>query len=77
MRTSCDTNTSWEHEYVTAVWGSHGDMGKWGRATKWELLGDRDLEVCRWGHHGQAGCSSGQPGLEIGDPAHSRVIETR
>jgi len=26
---------------------------------------------------GQAGCGSGQPGLEVGDPAHSRGVETR
>ena len=26
---------------------------------------------------GQAGCGSGQPGLVVGDPAHSRGIETR
>ena len=25
---------------------------------------------------GQAGCSSGQPGLVVGDPAHSRGVET-
>ena len=27
------------------------------------------------GIHGQAGCSSGQPGLLVGDPAHSRGLE--
>jgi len=26
---------------------------------------------------GQAGCGSGQPGLLVGDPAHSRGVETR
>ena len=26
---------------------------------------------------GQAGCGSGQPGLVVGDPAHSRSVETR
>ena len=26
---------------------------------------------------GQAGCSSGQPGLVVGDPAHSTGVETR
>ena len=26
---------------------------------------------------GQAGCGSGQPGLVVGDPAHSRGVETR
>jgi len=26
---------------------------------------------------GQAGCGSGQPGLVVGDPAHSRDVETR
>ena len=26
---------------------------------------------------GQAGCGSGQPGLVVGDPAHSRGFETR
>ena len=25
---------------------------------------------------GQAGCGSGQPGLVVGNPAHSRVVET-
>jgi len=25
---------------------------------------------------GQAGCGSGQPGLVVGDPAHSRGVET-
>ena len=29
------------------------------------------------GIQGQAGCGSGQPGLVVGDPAHSRGIETR
>ena len=26
---------------------------------------------------GQAGCGSGQPGLVVGDPAHSRGVQTR
>ena len=26
---------------------------------------------------GQAGCGSGQPGLVVGDPAHSRGVEIR
>ena len=33
---------------------------------------------CGWwlgGIQGQAGCGSGQPGLVIGDPAHSRGLE--
>ena len=29
------------------------------------------------GIQGQAGCGSGQPGLTVGDPAHSRGVETR
>ena len=29
------------------------------------------------GIQGQAGCGSGQPGLVVGDPAHSREVETR
>jgi len=29
------------------------------------------------GIQGQAGCGSGQPGLVVGDPAHSRGVETR
>ena len=29
------------------------------------------------GIQGQAGCGSGQPALVVGDPAHSRGIETR
>jgi len=29
------------------------------------------------GIQGQAGCGSGQPGLVVGDPAHSRRVESR
>ena len=29
------------------------------------------------GIQGQAGCGSGQPGPVVGDPAHSRGVETR
>ena len=29
------------------------------------------------GIQGQAGCGSGQPGLVVGDPAHSKGVETR
>jgi len=29
------------------------------------------------GIQGPAGCGSGQPGLGVGDPAHSRGVETR
>jgi len=29
------------------------------------------------GIQGQAGCGSGQPGWVVGDPAHSRHVETR
>ena len=29
------------------------------------------------GIQGQAGCGSGQPGLVVGAPAHSRGVETR
>ena len=29
------------------------------------------------GIQGQAGCGSGQPGLVVGNPAHSRGVETR
>ena len=29
------------------------------------------------GIQGQAGCGFGQPGLLVGDPAHSRGVETR
>jgi len=29
------------------------------------------------GIQGQAGCGSGQPGLVVGDPAHSMGVETR
>jgi len=28
------------------------------------------------GIQGQAGCGSGQPGLLVGNPAHSREVET-
>ena len=28
------------------------------------------------GIQGQAGCGSGQPGLVVGDPVHSREVET-
>jgi len=36
-----------------------------------------DVTSERGGIQGQAGCGSGQPGLVIGDPAHSRGVETR
>ena len=29
------------------------------------------------GIQGRTGCGSGQPGLVVGNPAHSRVVETR
>ena len=29
------------------------------------------------GIQGQAGCGSGQPGLLVGDPAHSNGVETQ
>ena len=29
------------------------------------------------GIQGQAGCGSGQPGVAVGNPAHSREVETR
>jgi len=29
------------------------------------------------GIQGQAGCGSGQPGLVVGNPAHSRGVDTR
>jgi len=29
------------------------------------------------GVQGQAGCGSGQPGVMVGNPAHSRGVETR
>ena len=29
------------------------------------------------GNQGQAGCGSGQPGLVVGNPTHSRGVETR
>ena len=29
------------------------------------------------GIQGEAGCGSGQPGLVVGDPAHSRGVETQ
>jgi len=32
---------------------------------------------CPGGSQGQAGCGSRQPGLVVGDPAHSRAVETR
>jgi len=43
------------------------------------------LFTCFWGCgcpipggiQGQAGCGSGQPGLVVGDPAHSRGVGTR
>ena len=50
-----------------AGWVSPGDSSHIPCRTKWELVGDRDLEVHRWGHQGQAGCGSGQPGLLVGD----------
>jgi len=36
------------------------------------LFGEREKVI-----QGQAGCGSGQPGLVVGDPAHSRGVETR
>ena len=37
------------------------------------LLGVHNLG----GIQGQAGCGSGQPGLVVGGPAHSRGVETQ
>ena len=44
----------------------------WSRLPK-EAVDAPSLE----GIQGQAGCGSGQPGLVVGDPAHSRGVETR
>ena len=33
--------------------------------------------LCLGGIQSQAGCGSGQPGLVIGDPAHSSGVESR
>jgi len=35
------------------------------------------IEAIPEGIQGQAGCGSGQPDLLVGDPAHSRGVETR
>ena len=42
--------------------------------THWNRL---PKEAFPGGIQGQAGCGSGQPGLLVGDPAHSRGVETR
>jgi len=43
-----------------------------------EDAGDDTSNLCKLsgeGIQGQAGCGSGQPGLLVGDPAHSRGLE--
>ena len=40
---------------------------------KWKSL----IGCIPGGIQGQAGCGSGQPGLVVGDPAHSRGVETQ
>ena len=46
-----------------------------------DTLGQVAQGGCGWpipgGIQGQAGCGSGQPGLVVGNPAHSRGVETR
>ena len=37
---------------------------------------DGDISIPA-GNQSQAGCDSGHPGLMVGDPAHSRDIETQ
>ena len=49
----------------------------------WNRLPKEAVEVAKeecpipGGIQGQAGCGSGQPGLVVGDPAHSRGVETQ
>ena len=44
----------------------------------WNRLPKEVVDGCgiSGGIQGQAGCGSGQPGLVVGDPAHSRAVET-
>ena len=42
--------------------------------TGWSRMGGRGCPIPA-GIQGQAGCGSGQPGLLVGDPAHSRGLE--
>ena len=44
--------------------------------THWNRL-PKEVVDAPGGIQGQSGCGSGQPGLVVGDPAHSRGVETR
>jgi len=64
-------------------WGSEAKRGKWKEVFHPE--GGETLEQVAQGGcgcpipggiEGQAGCGSGQPGLEVGDPARRRGVET-
>jgi len=45
--------------------------------THWNRLPKEVVDAIPEGIQGQAGCGSGQPGVVVGDPAHSRGFETR
>ena len=44
--------------------------------THWNRLPKEVVEACPGGIQGQAGCGSGQPGVVVGDTAHSMGVET-
>jgi len=46
--------------------------------THWNRLPKEVVDGCPIpaGIQGQAGCGSGKPGLVVGDPSHSRGVET-
>jgi len=39
------------------------------------LTNKNSSDFVNYGFQGQAGCGSGQPGLVVGDPAHSRGLK--
>ena len=45
--------------------------------TQWNSLPKEVVDAPSGHIQGQAKCRSGQPGLVVGDPAHSRGVETR
>ena len=45
--------------------------------THWNRLSREVMDSISGCIQGQAGCGSGQPGLVVGDHAHSRGVETR
>jgi len=67
MNNTCNTlGVAYKNQFFTDIWFS------------WTSLVDRGCGCpIPGGIQGQAGCGSGQPGLVVGDPAHSRGVETR